>query len=76
MDREYNFIDALYKVGFPVPKPLLYCSDSSVVGTEFYIMEHVKVTPTYFIEYPQDDPSLPWIFYLKKIFNLGITLVE
>ena len=34
---------ALYRVHFPVPKPFLYCSDSSVTGTEFYIMEFVKV---------------------------------
>ena len=36
-------ISALYGVGFPVPRPFLYCEDKSVVGTEFYIMECVKV---------------------------------
>ena len=46
VDREFNFMDALHKVDFPVPKPLLYCPDTSVVGTEFYIMEHVKVFST------------------------------
>lgn len=44
VDREFCFTAALHKVDFPVPKPLLFCSDTSVVGTEFYIMEHVKVT--------------------------------
>ena len=35
----------------PVPRPLLYCNDASVIGTEFYIMECVKGRVFY-------DPSL------------------
>ncbi|ELV12062.1 Acyl-CoA dehydrogenase family member 11 [Tupaia chinensis] len=42
IDREFKVQKALYSVGFPVPKPLLYCSDASVIGTEFYVMEHVQ----------------------------------
>lgn len=34
---------ALFAAGFPVPQPLLHCTDVDVVGTEFYLMEHVKV---------------------------------
>lgn len=33
---------ALDSVGFPVPQPLLFCNDAQVIGTEFYVMEHVK----------------------------------
>lgn len=36
---------ALFSAGFPVPEPLLYCSDVSIIGTEFYVMQHVKVGP-------------------------------
>ena len=43
MDREFRVISALYKQGFPVPRPLLYCNDPSVIGTEFYLMSYVKV---------------------------------
>ena len=43
VDREYKVISALYGVNFPVPKPYLYCGDRAVIGTEFYIMEYVKV---------------------------------
>ena len=46
VDREYKVISALHGVGFPVPRPFLYCEDSSVIGTEFYIMECVKVCAT------------------------------
>lgn len=45
VDREYRVISALHKARFPVPSPLLYCSDTSVIGTEFYLMECVKVRP-------------------------------
>lgn len=42
VDREFRVQKALYSVGFPVPQPLLHCTDAEVIGTEFYIMEHVK----------------------------------
>ncbi|XP_006902612.1 PREDICTED: acyl-CoA dehydrogenase family member 11 [Elephantulus edwardii] len=42
IDREFKVQKALYSAGFPVPQPLLYCSDVSVIGTEFYVMEHVQ----------------------------------
>ncbi|XP_070432153.1 acyl-CoA dehydrogenase family member 11 isoform X2 [Equus przewalskii] len=42
IDREFKVQKALFSVGFPVPKPLLYCNDASVIGTEFYVMEHVQ----------------------------------
>lgn len=28
-----------------MPEPLLYCSDISIIGTEFYLMQHVQVGP-------------------------------
>ncbi|KAL1781767.1 acyl-CoA dehydrogenase family member 11 [Sigmodon hispidus] len=42
IDREFRVQKALFSIGFPVPKPLLYCSDASIIGTEFYMMEHVQ----------------------------------
>lgn len=35
---------ALFSAGFPVPQPLLHCTDPEIIGTEFYLMEHVKVS--------------------------------
>ena len=43
VDREFRILSALHSVSFPVPKPYLYCEDVSIIGTEFYVMEHVKV---------------------------------
>ncbi|XP_051817542.1 acyl-CoA dehydrogenase family member 11 [Antechinus flavipes] len=42
VDREFHVQKALFSNGFPVPKPLLYCNDVSVIGTEFYVMEHIQ----------------------------------
>lgn len=44
IDREYWIQKALFAAGFPVPEPLLYCSDVSVIGTQFYMMQHVQVS--------------------------------
>jgi aminoglycoside phosphotransferase (APT) family kinase protein len=41
VDREYQVIAALHPTGFPVARPFGLCSDESVIGTWFYIMENV-----------------------------------
>jgi aminoglycoside phosphotransferase (APT) family kinase protein len=41
VDREYRVIEALHAAGFPAPRPYLLCLDDSVVGTSFYLVEHV-----------------------------------
>lgn len=32
VDREYKIISALYGAGYPVAKPIIFCSDPSVIG--------------------------------------------
>uniref|UniRef100_A0A8C7QA21 Acyl-CoA dehydrogenase family member 11 n=1 Tax=Oncorhynchus mykiss TaxID=8022 RepID=A0A8C7QA21_ONCMY len=41
VDREYRVQKALFSAGFPVPQPLLHCTDAEVIGTEFYLMDAV-----------------------------------
>jgi aminoglycoside phosphotransferase (APT) family kinase protein len=41
VDREFRVISALYNVGFPVATPYALCSDDSVIGSMFYVMEMV-----------------------------------
>ena len=41
VDREYRVITALRDSGVPVPGSYALCEDASVIGTAFYIMEHV-----------------------------------
>lgn len=42
VDREFRVTKALHGVGFPVPEPLCLCEDSDVIGTIFYVMEHLE----------------------------------
>lgn len=42
MFREYRVQNALYPVFKKVPKIYLYCEDTSILGTPFYIMERVN----------------------------------
>lgn len=39
MSREFNVLSKLSAVYQPAPKPLLFCDDDSVIGSEFYLME-------------------------------------
>ncbi|XP_049645281.1 acyl-CoA dehydrogenase family member 10 [Suncus etruscus] len=52
IEREFRIMKALSNVGVPVPKVLDLCTDSSVIGTPFYLMEYCPG-----IIYK--DPSLP-----------------
>ena len=42
VDREYRVMDALWPTEVPVPKMYALCEDTSVIGTKFYVMEHVE----------------------------------
>ncbi|HUD97076.1 MAG TPA: phosphotransferase family protein [Woeseiaceae bacterium] len=55
VDREYRVISALYKVGFPVPKPFFLCTDEDVIGTVFYIMDFVEGRIFWNLDLPDSD---------------------
>ncbi len=42
VDREFRVVSALQAQNFPVAQPFLYCEDAGVVGTPFYLMDHVE----------------------------------
>lgn len=42
MRREFNVLAKLSAIYPPAPKPLLFCADESVIGSEFYLMERRK----------------------------------
>lgn len=42
VEREYAVMSALGPTGFPVPKTHLLCPDESVIGTAFFVMDHVE----------------------------------
>ncbi|CAN5423113.1 phosphotransferase [soil metagenome] len=52
IDREYRVMNALRDTGVPVPRMHCLCEDASVIGTAFYVMEHVQGRILW-------DPALP-----------------
>ena len=52
VDREFRVQKALYGTDVPVPKVLALCEDDAVIGSMFYVMEHVTGRTI-------DDPSMP-----------------
>jgi len=42
MGREYRVLSALHPVYPAAPRPLAYCTDGSVTGAPFYVMERIK----------------------------------
>jgi len=42
VDREYRIFSSLAGSEVPVPRTYLFCSDPSVIGTEFFVMEYVQ----------------------------------
>src|SRR5215203_512795 len=39
MKREFGVLSKLSKAYQPAPKPLIYCHDEAIIGSEFYLME-------------------------------------
>uniref|UniRef100_A0A8D2QB99 Acyl-CoA dehydrogenase family member 11 n=1 Tax=Zonotrichia albicollis TaxID=44394 RepID=A0A8D2QB99_ZONAL len=72
VDREYRVQKALFSAGFPVPEPLLYCSDVSVIGTEFYVMQHVQGRIFRDISLPEVGPAERSALYLAMIETLAL----
>jgi aminoglycoside phosphotransferase (APT) family kinase protein len=52
VDREYRVITALRDTGVPVARSYALCTDDSVIGTAFYIMDYVEGRVFW-------DPTLP-----------------
>ena len=42
IDREFRVLTALHPTGVPVPRPVLYHDDPTLLGTPFYLMERVE----------------------------------
>lgn len=52
VDREFQVLSALSATNVPVPTPVALCEDESVIGSMFYIMEHLEGRIFW-------DPALP-----------------
>ncbi|WP_324739979.1 phosphotransferase family protein [Tsuneonella sp. CC-YZS046] len=58
IDREYRLLQALSGSAVPVPAPVLYCEDESIVGTPFYVMERLEGVVSHDYALPQLAPEV------------------
>jgi len=42
LEREFRILAALSQRSFPAPRPLIYCDNEKLLGSTFYVMEHIE----------------------------------
>ena len=71
VDREYKVITALYPTGFPVARSYGLCTDDSVIGTWFYIMDMVEGRILWDQTLPAYEPQERFAIFKAKIETLA-----
>jgi aminoglycoside phosphotransferase (APT) family kinase protein len=71
VDREFRIISALNATEFPVPKALVLCADTSIVGTMFYVMDMVEGRVFWDMALPDLSPAERTAIYDAKIRTLA-----
>lgn len=71
VDREYKVISGLYPTGFPVARPYALCTDDSVAGAMFYIMDMVEGRTIWDGAMPAATPELRRATYEAMIDTLA-----
>jgi aminoglycoside phosphotransferase (APT) family kinase protein len=57
VEREYRILRALPETEVPVPNARVLCEDTSIIGTAFYVMDHVDGRVITGVTLPQLSPS-------------------
>ena len=71
VDREYKVITALYPTGFPVAKSYGLCTDDSVIGTMFYVMDMVEGRIIWDQSLPNYTPQERYPIYMAQVTTLA-----
>jgi aminoglycoside phosphotransferase (APT) family kinase protein len=71
VDREYRVITALYPTGFPVAKSYGLCTDDSVIGTMFYVMDMVEGRILWDQSLPHYTPEQRRPIYMAQVTTLA-----
>jgi aminoglycoside phosphotransferase (APT) family kinase protein len=71
VDREFRVISALHPTGFPVARPYALCTDDSVLGAMFYVMEMVEGRVLWNGTLPELSPPERRTLYEHKIKTLA-----
>ena len=57
VDREFQVISALHAQGFPVARPYTLCTDDTVIGSMFYVMDKVEGRVFWDLKLPDLAPT-------------------
>jgi aminoglycoside phosphotransferase (APT) family kinase protein len=71
VDREFKVIAGLHPTGFPVAKPYGLCTDDSIIGSWFYIMDMVEGRTIWDGAMPGSDPAERRAVYEAMIDTLA-----
>jgi len=71
IDREHRVMTALRPTGFPVPATYGLCTDASVIGTWFYVMEMVEGRVLWDQSLPNLAPAMRRAVFDAKIRTLA-----
>lgn len=71
VDREFRVLSALTQTDVPVPKPLAFEKDASVLGTPFYLMERVEGRVFHDCTLPDCPPDERRALYLSMAETLA-----
>ena len=72
VDREYLVMEALYDTAVPVPKMFAASQDTDIIGTKFFVMEHVDgrvITETLLPSFSPEERSA---IYLETARTLAL----
>jgi len=67
VDREFRVMNALEQSDVPVPRMHLLCEDEAVIGTAFFVMEHVQSRVLEDITLPGMEPQNRRALYFDMI---------
>jgi aminoglycoside phosphotransferase (APT) family kinase protein len=67
VDREFKVMKALEKSDVPVPRMCLLCEDENIIGTTFFVMEHVQSRVLEDITLPDMTPQERHAIYFDMI---------
>lgn len=67
VDREYRVISALQDTDVPVPRVHLLCEDADVIGTPFYVMDHVRGRIFWNVQLPGMEPDERTAIYQELV---------
>ncbi len=71
VDREYRVITALHTTGYPVARTYGLCTDESIIGTMFYIMDMVEGRILWDQSLPQCQPAERHAIFMAKLKSLA-----